>query len=97
MYIPKINTTTGRAPITVLPDALLLEAYLNSDACAEDKELARWLLDLEKEKAGQVLRSALGEGGALVPVYEGLSQKAPKGGAFVCAIPDGALYVVKAA
>lgn len=96
MYVPKINTPSGPQPITVVPNASLLEAYMYSDACAEDKELARWLYDLgDLEYAGAVLRCAL-DGGRLVIVYPGLGQKEPEGGRPLISVPDGALYLVTA-
>ena len=94
MYVPKINTPKGPQPITVVPNASLLEAYMHSDACPEDKELARWLYELgDLEYAGAVLRCAL-DGGRLVIVYPGLGQKQPEGGRPLVSVPDGALYLV---
>lgn len=96
MYVPKINTPSGRQPITVVPNKYILEAYMNSDASPEDKELARYLYSLDDaEYAGAVLRCAL-DGGALVVVYPRLNQKAPEGAREVCSVPDGALYLVPA-
>lgn len=96
MYVPKINTTEGKKPVTVLPNELLLEGYLYSDAPTEDKEVARYLFTLDdKEYAGAVLRRAL-NGGELVVVYPGLNQQPPKGAELVCSVADGALYYVKA-
>lgn len=96
MYVPKINTPAGRQPLTVVPNNLLLEAYLNSDASPEEKELARYLSGLDDvEYAGAVLRCAL-DGGALVVVYPRLNQKAPEGAREVCSVPDGFLYLVPA-
>lgn len=96
MYVPKINTPKGPQPITVVPNALLLELYMDSDACPEDKELARWLTFLhDPEYAGAVLRCAL-DGGRLVIVYPGLGQKEPEGGRSIVSVIDGALYLVPA-
>ena len=93
MYVPKINTPKGPQPITIVPNDMLLELYMNSDACPEDKELARWLYDLgDLEYAGAVLRCAL-DGGRLVVVYPGLGQKQPEGGRPLVSVPDGALYL----
>lgn len=97
MYVPKINTPSGRQPITVVPNKYILEAYMNSDTSPEDKELARYLYSLDDaEYAGAVLRCAL-DGGALVVVYPRLNQKAPEGAREVCQVPDGALYLVSSA
>lgn len=97
MYVPKITTPSGRLPITVVPNKYILEAYMNSDASPEDKELARYLYSLDDaEYAGAVLRCAL-DGGALVVVYPRLNQKAPDGAREVCQVPDGALYLVSSA
>lgn len=96
MYEPKINTPAGLQPITVVPNDKLLEAYMHSDACPEDKELARYLYALDDaEYAGALLRVAL-RGGSLVVVYPGSGQKAPEGAREVCTVPDGVLYLVKA-
>ncbi len=96
MYVPKINTPGGPQPITIVPNSLLLELYMDSDACAEDKELARYLYALgDLEYAGAVLRCAL-DGGRLVPVYPGRGEKEPEGGRSIVEIEDGALYLVTA-
>ncbi len=96
MYVPKINTTKGRQPVTILPDAYLLEGFLYSDAPAEDKEVVKMLMEGADEVTGAfALRSAL-EGGELVLVYPRLNQKAPKGAELLCSVADGALYLVKA-
>ena len=94
MYVPKIKTPAGMRPITVVSNKYLLAAYMNSDASPEDKELARYLAALDDEEyAGAVLRCAL-DGGALVVVYPRLNQKAPEGAREVCAVSDGALFLV---
>ncbi len=94
MYVPQIKTPAGCQPITVVPNASLLEAYMYSDACPEDKELARYLYAVgDLEYAGAVLRCAL-NGGSLVVVYPGLGQKEPEGAKFICTVLDGALYLV---
>lgn len=78
MYVPKINTTKGRQPVTILPDAYLLEGFLYSDAPAEDKEVVKMLMEGADEVTGAfALRSAL-EGGELVLVYPRLNQS-PEG------------------
>lgn len=64
MSVPKINTPAGRQPITVVPNASLLEAYMYSDACPEDKELARCLyflgdLDMPGSSSGVLSTEAL--------------------------------------
>lgn len=94
MYVPKIKTPAGMQPITDVSNKYLVAAYMNSDASPEDKELARYLVALaDEEYAGAILRCALG-GGSLVVVYPRLGQKAPEGAREVCAVPDGALYLV---
>lgn len=96
MYVPKINTSKGRQPITVLPDKMLLEAYLNSDASPEEKELARYLVALDDaELSGRFLRMCF-NGGRLVAVYPGDGEKAPASAHEVCTIPDGVLYLATA-
>ena len=97
MYVPKINTTEGVKPITWLPNSALLEAYLGSNISAEDKEVGRLLqagVD-DPELAGYILRMALDGLFNLVSVYPGAGMKEPAGARFVCAIPDGSLYLVR--
>lgn len=99
MYVPKIETNKGLQPITVLPNNILLEAYMKSNACAEDKELAHYLYFLyDAEYAGAVLRCCF-SGARLVEVYPGdpgFNQTPPEGARFITSIEDGALYMIPA-
>lgn len=96
MYVPKIKTNEGLKPITIVPDRFLLEAYLNSNICDEDKEVASWLVSLDDpEYAGALLRSALNGGFDLAVIYPGAGGKVPEGARFICSVPDGALYLVR--
>ena len=97
MYVPKINTPKGPQPITVVPNRFLLGAYVASNICAEDLEMVRFLEALDDvEYAGAVLRMALNGSHKFTLVYPGAGGVAPEGGIFVCSVPDGALYLVKA-
>lgn len=96
MYVPKIKTPEGLKPITIVPDPLLLEAYLDSNISAEDKEVASWLLYLDdKEYAGRCLRSALNGSFDLKIIYPALGRSVPDDAIFICPVPDGALYLVR--
>lgn len=97
MYIPKINTPEGLKPITVVPNCFLLGAYLSSNISAEDFEIVRYLEAVEdSEYAGAVLRSVLNGSYNFALVYPGAGGVVPEGAKFVCSVPDGALYLVKA-
>lgn len=96
MYVPKIQTNKGLQPITVLPNNMLLEVYMNSSACAEDKDLARYLSALDDaEYAGALLRCCF-SGARLVVVYPALNQAPPEGARFITSVEDGGLYLVPA-
>lgn len=67
-----------------------------SSACAEDKEMARYLDILgDVEYAGAVLRCCF-DGGRLVVVYPGLNQTPPDGARFITSVEDGGLYLIPA-
>lgn len=96
MKIPRINTTKGKQPVTVVPDNVLVEGFLNSDAPAEDIDVVR-LLEYAKpdaEKNGAILRQCLEGKARLLPVYPGVGEKEPTGAKLVGSIMDGGLYLV---
>lgn len=96
MNIPKIQTAEGKKPVTVVPDKLLLEAYLEAIENAEEKELVELLRYAEpsQEKAASILRQCLTTGRKLVAVYPGLGEKAPQNATRIGCIIDGGLYLV---
>ncbi len=96
MKIPNIPTTKGVKPVTVLPDKLLVEGFLSSNAAPEDIDLVRLLQYAEPnpEKNGEILRRCLEGKARLIPVYPGIGEKEPNGAKSVGSIIDGILYVV---
>lgn len=96
MKIPRINTTKGKQPVTVVPDNALVEGFLNSDAPAEDIDVVRLLeyAEPDAEKNGAILRHCLEGKARLLPVYPGNNEKEPTGATFVGSIMDGGLYLV---
>lgn len=96
MKIPNIDTKKGVEPITVLPDDMLVEAYLFLRPSADDMELARLLhyAEPDAKKAGAILRRCLEGKARLIPFYPGISKKEPNGAKVVGSIIDGALYIV---
>ena len=97
MKIPNIDTKKGVEPITVLPDDMLVEAYLFLRPSADDMELARLLQYAEPDakKAGSILRRCLEGKARLIPFYPGISnKKEPDGAKVVGSIIDGVLYIV---
>lgn len=96
MKIPNIDTKKGVEPITVLPDDMLVEAYLFLRPSADDMELARLLQYAEPDakKAGAILRRCLEGKARLIPFYHGISKKEPNGAKVVGSISDGVLYIV---
>ena len=96
MKIPRINTTKGKQPVTVVPDNALVEGFLNSDAPAEDIDVVRLLEYAEPDagKNGAILRQCLEGKARLLSVYPGNNEKEPTGAKFVGSIMDGGLYLV---
>lgn len=97
MKTPNITTTKGVEPITVLPDDMLVEAYLFLRPSADDMELVRLLQYAEPDakKAGAILRRCLEGKARLIPFYPGIiNKKEPNGAKVVGSIIDGVLYVV---
>lgn len=96
MKIPRINTTKGKQPVTVVPDNALVEGFLNSDAPEEDIDVVRLLeyAEPDAEKNGAILRQCLEGKARLLPVYPGVGEKEPTGAKFVGSIMDGGLYLV---
>lgn len=96
MKIPRINTTKGKQPVTVVPDNALVEGFLNSDALAEDIDVVRLLeyAEPDAEKNGAILRQCLEGKARLLPVYPGIGEKEPTGAKLVGSIMDGGLYLV---
>lgn len=96
MKIPRINTTNGKQPVTVVPDNALVEGFLNSDAPAEDIDVVRLLeyAEPDAEKNGTILRQCLEGKARLLPVYPSNDEKEPTGAKFVGSIMDGGLYLV---
>lgn len=96
MKIPRINTTKGKQPVTVVPDNALVEGFLNSDATAEDIDVVRLLeyAEPDAKKNGAILRQCLEGKARLLPVYPGNNEKEPTGAKFVGSIMDGGLYLV---
>ena len=96
MKIPRINTTKGKQPVTVVPDNVLVEGFLNSDAPAEDIDGVRLLeyAEPDAEKNGAILRQCLEGKARLLPVYPGIGEKEPTGAKLVGSIMDGGLYLV---
>ena len=96
MNVPKIKTTEGKEPVTIVPNKLLVEAYLNAATNKEEKELVELLRYAEpsNEKAATILRKCLKGSATLVAVYPGNEQTPPKGATLVGSIPDGGLYFV---
>lgn len=96
MKIPRINTTKGKQPVTVVPDNALVEGFLNSDAPAEDIDVVRLLeyAEPDAEKNGAILRQCLEGKARLLSVYPGNNEKEPTGAKFVGSIMDGGLYLV---
>ena len=96
MKIPRINTTKGKQPVTVVPDNALVEGFLNSDAPAEDIDVVRLLeyAEPDAEKNGAILRQCLEGKARLLSVYPGNNEKERTGAKFVGSIMDGGLYLV---
>lgn len=97
MKIPNINTTKGVKPVTVLPDDMLVEAYIFAAPSFEDVELVRLLQYAEPDakKAGAILRRCLEGNARLLPYYPGISnKKEPDGAKVVGSISDGVLFIV---
>ena len=98
MNIPKIRTTKGTKPVTILPNKLLVEGFLTMavNAKLEDVDLVRLLEYAEPnpEKNGEILRLCLEGKARLIPVYRGLDEKEPKGAKPIGSIMDGFLYLV---
>lgn len=96
MKIPRINTTKGKQPVTVVPDNALVEGFLNSDAPEEDIDVVRLLeyAEPDAEKNGAILRQCLEGKARLLPVYPGIGEKEPTGAKLVGSIMDGGLYLV---
>lgn len=96
MKIPRINTTKGKQPVTVVPDNALVEGFLNSDAPEEDIDVVRLLeyAEPDAEKNGVILRQCLEGKARLLPVYPGIGEKEPTGAKLVGSIMDGGLYLV---
>lgn len=96
MNIPKIQTMEGKKSVTVVPDKLLLEAYLEAAENIEEKELVELLRYAEpsQEKAASILRQCLTAGRKLVAVYPGNEETPPEKAAFIGSIPDGVLYLI---
>lgn len=97
MKIPNIDTAKGIKPVTVLPDELLVEGFLSSDASGEDVDLVKQLQYAEPDakKAGAILRRCLENKARLIPFYPGISnKKEPNGATVVGSISDGVLYIV---
>lgn len=96
MKIPRINTTKGKQPVTVVPDNAIVEGFLNSDAPAEDMDVVRLLeyAEPDAEKNGAILRQCLEGKARLLPVYPSNDEKEPTGAKFVGSIMDGGLYLV---
>lgn len=96
MKIPRINTTKGKQPVTVVPDNALVEGFLNSDAPEEDIDVVRLLeyAEPDAEKNGAILRQCLEGKARLLLVYPGNDEKEPTGAKFVGSIMDGGLYLV---
>ena len=96
MKIPRINTTKGKQPVTVVPDNVLVEGFLNADAPAEDIDVVRLLeyAEPDAEKNGAILRQCLEGKARLLPVYPGIGEKEPTGAKLVGSIMDGGLYLV---
>ena len=96
MKIPRINTTKGKQPVTVVPDNALVGGFLNSDAPAEDIDVVRLLeyAEPDAEKNGAILRQCLEGKARLLSVYPGNNEKEPTGAKFVGSIMDGGLYLV---
>lgn len=96
MKIPRINTTKGKQPVTVIPNNALVEGFLNSDASAEDIDVVRLLeyAEPDAEKNGAILRQCLEGKARLLPVYPGIGEKEPTGAKLVGSIMDGGLYLV---
>lgn len=98
MKVPKIQTTKGKQPVTILSNNALVEGFLNSDAPAEDIDLVRLLeyAEPDAEKNGAIIRQCLEGKARLIAVYPGLDEKEPTGAKLVGSIMDGGLYVVSA-
>lgn len=97
MEAPKISTTDGgKAVVTVLSDALLVDAYLSAATNSDDVDLVRLLqyAEPEAEKAGAILRRCLEGGKRLIAIYPGNSEKPPKGATLIGSISDGSLYLL---
>lgn len=96
MKVPYINTTKGKQPLTIVPNAALLEGFIYSDAPAEDIDVVRLLeyAEPDAEKNGAILRQCLEGKARLLPVYPGEGEKEPKGAKPIGSIIDGILYLV---
>lgn len=86
--------------ITELPDAMLVDAYLQHGVDEDAVDVVRLLryalapVDDRMRKAGAVLRKCLVGGKSLLVVYPSLDEDAPKGAQLLGDIPDGGLYLV---
>lgn len=96
MNIPRINTTKGKQPVTIVPNNALVEGFLSSDASAEDIDVVQLLeyAEPDAEKNGVILRQCLEGKGRLLPVYPGSNEKEPTGAKFIGSIMDGGLFLV---
>lgn len=92
-----IKTSKGIQPITVLPNNMLCDAYLNEGG-AEEAEYIRLLTYAlpDPEEAGKVLRKAITSGREFYAYYPGVEgSKEPAGSAlYIGGIPDGSLYLL---
>lgn len=96
MKVPNIPTTKGKQPLTIVPNNVLVEGFLNSDAPADDIDVVRLLeyAEPDAEKNGAILRQCLEGKGRLLPVYPGSNENEPTGAKFIGSIMDGGLYLV---
>lgn len=96
MNVPKIRTTEGLKPLTILPDKALVEGFLYSDAPADDIDLVRLLeyAEPDAKKNGAILRQCLEGKARLLPVYPGNNEAPPNKATLIGDILDGALYLV---
>lgn len=98
MNVPKITTTKGLKPVTILPDDALVEGFLyaTTNASPEDVDLVRLLeyAEPDAKKNGAILRRCLDGKARLIAVYPGNGEKEPNGAKVVGSITDGCLYLV---
>lgn len=96
MYVPKIKTPEGLKPITIVPDNILAEVYYYSNISDEDREIARFVFELDdKEYAANCLRLAFAGLYDFKFIYPGAGGVIPEGARFVCSVPDGGLYLIR--